>query len=74
MSASSCWPAGPGILYWATDGGAVLRQYLHVEGQVAGLGLFQVTLGVLQSHLKTVGLRLHLTQLGLLPLGLHLFL
>lgn len=48
--------------------------YLHVEGEVSGLGLFQVTLGVFQSHLEAVGLRLDLTQLCLLPLSLHLLL
>ncbi|KAF3860413.1 hypothetical protein F7725_000668, partial [Dissostichus mawsoni] len=52
--------------------GETARLYLHVEGEVAGFGLFQITLGVLESHLQTVGLRLHLTQLRLLPLGLHL--
>lgn len=52
----------------------VARVYLHVEGQVASFCLFQITLGVLESHLKTVGLRLDLTQLCLLPLGLHLLL
>lgn len=48
--------------------------YLHVEGEVACFRLFQVTLGVFESHLKTMGLRLNLTQLRLLPLGLHLLL
>ena len=48
--------------------------YLHVEGEVACLGLLQVTLGVLEPHLEAVGLGLHLTQLRLLPLGLHLLL
>lgn len=48
--------------------------YLHVEGEVASFCLFQVTLGVFQSHLQAVGLRLDLTQLCLLPLGFHLFL
>lgn len=52
----------------------VARLYLHVEGQVAGFCLFKITLGVLESHLKTVGLRLHLPQFSLLPLGFHLLL
>ena len=52
----------------------VARLYLHVEGQVAGFCLFKITLRVLESHLKTVGLRLHLPQFSLLPLGFHLLL
>lgn len=59
----------------STEGGAgVWPDYLHVEGQVASFCLLQITLGVLESHLKTVSLRLNLTQLCLLPLGLHLLL
>lgn len=54
------------------DEGAVM--YLHVEGQVSGLCLLQVTLRVFESHLQAVSLRLYLTQLRLLPLGLHLLL
>lgn len=48
--------------------------YLEVEGEVARLGLLQVTLGVLEPHLEAVGLGLDLPQLGLLPLRLHLLL
>lgn len=48
--------------------------YLEVESKMAGLGLLQVTLGVFQAHLQAMCLGLDLTQLCLLPLGLHLFL
>lgn len=53
---------------------AVTEPYLHIEGEVTGFCLLQITLRVLESHLQTVGLRLHLTELCLLPLGLHLLL
>lgn len=54
--------------------GTLRPTYLQVEGEVAGLGLLQVALGVLESHLQAVGLGLHLAQLCLLSLGLHLLL
>lgn len=52
----------------------VSGRYLHVKGQVPRLGLLQITLRVLESHLQTMSLRLNLTQLCFLSFGFHLLL